>query len=179
MGWLLVTVPLLPALDPSASDPLSSHDVTAAPFILEDALPVNFDLIDFRAERRELATSHPEAPRHTIFGLKHHLGFAGGYDNGIVHGSVGFYVTVAEWGRWNFGVTSPEVGWGRYPTYDSRLKQSVTKTEGTVFVSLASVHYRVRYLPSLGVNWYIHLEQIFDMRANVGGSQVGFSFSTK
>jgi len=28
-----------------------------------------------------------------------------------------FYLTVAEWGRWNFGVPSMEIRHGRYPVY--------------------------------------------------------------
>jgi hypothetical protein len=179
MGWLLLAVFLLPAFTEPASEPLPGRDLGIDPFVLTEFQPASFDLMDFREAQRLEATSRRDAEPHTIFGLKRHLGFAGGYDNGIVHGSVGLYLTVAEWGRWNFGITSPAVGWGRYPMYDSQRKQSVTKTEGTLFVSLASVHYRLKYLPSLGVNWYITLEQIYDMRANVTGSQVGVSFSSK
>ena len=39
----------------------------------------------------------------------------------------------------------------------------------TILISLASVHYRVGYLPSIGMNWYINLEQIFDVRGNLPG----------
>jgi hypothetical protein len=34
-------------------------------------------------------------------------------------------------------------------------------------------------VPSLGMNWYINLEQIFDMRQNMAGSQIGITFSRK
>jgi hypothetical protein len=46
-------------------------------------------------------------------------------------------------------------------------------------VSLASAHYRVGYVRAWGVNWYVNVEQVFDMNANRGGSQIGLSFSTK
>ena len=121
---------------------------------------------------------HNESP-HTFFVVKRHLGASVGYDNTVIHGSVGFYVTVAEWGRWNFGVPSIGVGIGRYPIYDRRLGIPVTQSQPTVFVSVASVHYRVSYLRSLGVNWYVNLEQVYDLRYNMTGSQFGISFSSK
>ena len=96
-----------------------------------------------------------------------------------MHGSLGLYVTVAEWGRWNFGVPSPEIGFGNYPEYDPRQRRYTSKDQATIFISLASVHYRVGYLRSLGLNWYIDFEQIFDMHENQPGSQVGLSFSRK
>jgi len=96
-----------------------------------------------------------------------------------VHGSLGFYITVAEWGRWNYGIPSPALGFGRYPVYDAKRKQSFMKNESSLFISLASVHYRIGYVRSLGVNCYVNLEQIFDSRQNRAGSQVGFSFSPK
>jgi hypothetical protein len=46
-------------------------------------------------------------------------------------------------------------------------------------ISLASVHYRVGYVHSLGSNLYINLEQVFDARHNLPGSQFGLSFSRK
>jgi len=97
----------------------------------------------------------------------------------MLHGSLGFYLTVAEWKRWNFGVMSPGLGFGRYTAYDPQRKQSLTKNESTLFISLVSMHYRMGYLRSLGVHWYINVEQIYDMRQNMPGSQVGVSFSTK
>jgi hypothetical protein len=147
--------------------------------VVHNVQPVSFDLMDYRSEERGIAKHRPEVQSHTIFGIKRHLGFAGGYDYGTLHGAIGLYVTVAEWGRWNFGVPSPELGFGRYPAYDAQRNKSFMREEPSLFISLASVHYRVRYLRSLGVNWYVNLEQIFDMRQNVGGSQIGFSFSSR
>jgi hypothetical protein len=46
-------------------------------------------------------------------------------------------------------------------------------------VSLASVHYRIKYLPSVGANMYINLEQVFDVLHTAPGSQFGLSFSRK
>ena len=137
---------------------------------------LNFDLYDVRAELAEPAKLS-DAPPHSIFQIKRHIGFAAGYDNGIVHGSLGLYLTVAEIGRWNFGVTSPEVGFGRYREISDRTRQPIIKTESTILISLASVHYRIGYLRSIGKVWYFTLEQIYDSRANLTGSQFGFSFS--
>jgi hypothetical protein len=144
--------------------------------------PFSFDLIDWRAEqaRRQAATPVPaEIEAHSHFGFKQHVGVAAGYDNGVLHGSLGLYMTVAEWGRWNYGIPSPALGFGRYQQYDAFRKRAFSTGASTLFISLASVHYRVGYMPSLGMNWYINLEQIFDLRQNMAGSQVGVSFSTK
>jgi hypothetical protein len=142
--------------------------------------PASFDLIDLRAEEKAPPRKPPEevAP-HSMFGIKHHFGFAAGYDNGILHGSVGLYLTVIEWGRWNYGIPSPALGFGRYHIYDAIHQRMLTQDESTIFISLASVHYRVGYVSSIGMNWYINLEQIFDMRQNMAGSQVGITFSRK
>jgi hypothetical protein len=120
-----------------------------------------------------------ETQPHSIFGIKRHVGVAVGYDNDVIHGSLGFYVTVAEWGRWNFGGPSPALGFGRYAEYDNRTKHVFEKDQVALFISLASVHYRMGYVRSLGMNWYINLEQIFDTRQNALGSQVGITLSTK
>src|SRR5262249_7288473 len=116
---------------------------------------------------------------HTIFVVKRHVGVSAGYDNTVVHGSVGLYLTVAELGRWNFGVPSLGVGWGRYSLYDRDAQHAVRRSEPTIFVSVASVHYRVGYMRSLGVHAYLNLEQVYDLRYNMTGSQFGFSFSSK
>ena len=135
--------------------------------VVQDVEPISFDLLDYRESIvEEKKNIHNEDP-HSIFVIKRHLGVAAGYDNTVVHGSVGLYLTVAEWGRWNFGVPSVGFGWGRYPIYDRTQRQSMMKAEPTVFVSIASVHYRVSYLQSLGVNWYINLEQVYDLRYNM------------
>ena len=162
-----------------AGDPLPSRPIHLDGVIAPGVLPVSFELLDYRAAEREEPPRHSDTPAHSMFGVKSHLGFAGGYDSGIVHGAIGLYLTVAEWGRWNFGVPSPELGFGRYPAYDVRRNRSITKDESTLFISLASVHYRVGYLRALGVNWYLNLEQIFDPRQNMTGSQFGCSFSRK
>ena len=181
MRWLLTTVFLLASLTPAMADePLPSRPLDVLFSTLPPPQPVSFDLVDVRAEEREAqAPKRGDADPHTIFAIKQHLGIAGGYDNGIAHGSVGFYITVAEWGRWNFGVPSIEVGIGRCPTYDARLNESLMKEEFTFFVSMASAHYRVGYIKAWGVNWYVNVEQVFDVHANRAGSQLGISFSRK
>lgn len=180
MGWLITTMWLLSAVAPAPADALlPSRDLDLPPVLVQNIEAVNFDLIDAREALREKALEiHNESP-HTFFVVKRHLGASVGYDNTVIHGSVGFYVTVAEWGRWNFGVPSIGVGIGRYPIYDRHLGMPVTKSQPTVFVSVASVHYRVSYIRSLGVNWYVNLEQVYDLRYNMTGSQFGISFSSK
>ena len=63
--------------------------------------------------------------------------------------------------------------------YDAKRKETIQKDQAALFISLASVHYRMSYVPSLGANWYINLEQIYDLRTNMSGSQFGVSFSRK
>jgi hypothetical protein len=181
MRWLLTTVFLLASLASAwADDALPGRPIEIVLTALPSAQPVNFDLVDFRAEQREARAPHRgDTEPHSIFVVKQHLGIAGGYDNGSAHGSIGFYLTVAEWGRWNLGVPSLEVGVGRYPAYDARLNESFMKDEFAFFVSMASAHYRAGYISAWGVHWYINLEQVFDVHASRAGSQLGVSFSRK
>jgi hypothetical protein len=171
---------LLSAAAPAfADDVLPSRDLE-----LPLALPVtppllNFDLIDLQVA--EFNRQHPvlDQEPHSMFDIKTHVGGAAGWDNGNPHASIGLYLTIAEWGRWNFGVPAAALGFGRYREYDSRQGQAVLKDGLTVIVSMASVHYRVGYIKSFGLHWYINLEQIYDMRNNMSGSQFGLSFSRK
>jgi hypothetical protein len=181
MGWLFTTALLLASLTPGvADDHLPARPIEVPLAAIPDHGPWDFDLIDLRAEQR-LAVRSPAvegAPR-TFFNLKHHLGVAGGYDNGIFHGSVGYYLTVAEWGRWNFGVPSPEIGVGRYTVIDHLTQRPVTKDSLTLVISLASAHYRLGYIRAWGLHGYLNVEQMFDTHENRAGSQFGLSFSTK
>lgn len=160
----------------ASPDPLPSHALPISLIVVPDTQGLNFDLYDVRTELTQAGT-HNEVQPHSIFAIKRHVGLAAGYDNGIVHGSLGLYLTVAQVGRWNFGVTSPEVGFGRYREINQRTKQAFMKTQSTVLISLASVHYRGGYIRSIDKDWYFTLEQIYDSRANLTGSQFGFSFS--
>lgn len=178
MASLMPAVLLLLAASPLlASDPLPSRALTLPPAVVSGSEPASFDLLDLREGEGHSPAPVSETTPRTIFVIKHHVGVAAGYDNGVVHGSLGYYVTVAEWGRWNFGVPSPALGFGRYHAYDAKNKRTFIKDESSIFVSLASVHYRAGYLRTLGVNWYVNLEQVFDIRRNMAGSQVGLSFS--
>jgi hypothetical protein len=179
MGWLITTMLLLSVVTPPSGSVLPSRDLELPLVIVQDLEPVNFDLIDVRAAWREEELNIRNENPHSFFVVKHHVGASVGYDNTVIHGSVGFYVTVAEWGRWNFGVPSLGLGVGRYPLYDRRLGMAVTKSQPTLFVSVASVHYRVSYIRTLGVNWYVNLEQVYDLRYNMTGSQFGVSFSSQ
>ena len=175
MGWLLSTLLLL---SPSA-DVLPSRDLSGPVFVAPAVEPTNFDLVDVRDEAREEALNVKVEDPHTIFVIKRHIGASVGYDNTVLHGSVGLYMTIAEWGRWNFGVPSVAFGLGRYPTYNRSERQASTSSQPTVFVSIASVHYRIGYVRALGFNAYVNLEQVYDLRHNMSGSQFGFSFSSK
>ena len=181
MHWLLTTVVLLASLTPVlAEDRLPSRAIDVPPAIVPEGGPSSFDLIDYREEERLARVPRPaDVDPHSFFIVKQHVGIAGGYDNGIVHGSVGYYITVAEWGRWNFGVPSIEIGMGRYPAIDRLSQQPIMKDQLTFLVSIASAHYRVGYVRAWGLNWYLNLEQVFDLHANRAGSQFGFSFSPK
>ena len=182
MRWVLAIVLfLLPSAAAAAEESLPSRNLLLDPIVVPYVEPANFNLIDFRSEQRLLAAppKPADADPHSIFVIKRHLGVGVGDDHGILHGSVGFYLTVAEWGRWNFGVPSPALGFGRYRVYDRKLQRTVVKDEYTVFISLASVHYRLKYIRALGANAYINFEQVYDLRHNLPGSQVGMSFSSK
>jgi hypothetical protein len=177
MGLCHTALLLAAALATSPTAPLPSRVLTTALISLPaETQGMNFDLYDVRAEMDE-PSRNSEVPPHTIFQIKRHVGLAAGYDNGIVHGSLGLYLTVAQVGRWNFGITSPEVGFGRYREINQRTRQPYIKTETTVLISLASVHYKIGHLRSIGKDWYFTLEQIYDSRANLTGSQFGFSFA--
>ena len=181
MRWLLTTVCFLASLTPAlAEDRLPSRAIDVPLAVVPAHCPWSFDLIDLREEeRRARLTPHVDVDPHTFFNVKQHLGIAGGYDNGIGHGSVGYYLTVAEWGRWNFGVPSLEIGLGRYPMIDRRSQRSIMKDQITFLVSITSAHYRVGYVQAWGLHCYLNLEQVFDLHENRTASQFGLSFSTK
>jgi hypothetical protein len=181
MRWLLTTVLLAASLTPVFADEvLPSHAIAPSFSLLPQPQPVSFDLIDLRQDARIAALpKQPDVEQHTHFITKQHIGIAAGYDNGTMHGSLGYYLTVAEWGRWNFGVPSIALGLGRYPTYNARLNESFMKEEFGIFVSMASAHYRAGYIPAWGVHWYVNIEQVFDVHANRAGSQLGISLSKK
>ena len=131
MRWLLATVMLLLPLSSARAGepPLPGRFLDQALAGLPAPQPISFDLVDLREEERAearavLAPPKSDATPHSFFVIKQHIGIAGGYDNGSPHGSIGFYITVAEWKRWNLGVPSIEVGVGRYPAYDARLNQA-------------------------------------------------------
>ena len=181
MRAMLTTVLFLASLTAaSADDTLPARRIAPDFSPLPSEQPVNFDLIDVRQEQRaSLVPPKSDVESHTHFITKHHIGVAAGYDNGTAHGSIGYYLTVAEWGRWNFGVPSIALGLGRYPTYNARLNESFMKEELGVFVSMASAHYRAGYIAPWGLHWYVNIEQVFDVHANRATSQLGVSFSRK
>jgi hypothetical protein len=181
MRWMLTTALLFASLAPVfADEAVPAHAIAPAFSLLPPAPPVSFDLIDVRQEQRDaLVVKVPDVESHSHFVTKQHLGVGAGYDNGTMHGTVGYYLTVAEWGRWNFGVPSIAIGIGNYPTYNARLGQYIMQEEFGIFVSMASAHYRAGYIAPWGLHWYVNIEQVFDVHANRAGSQLGISFSRK
>jgi hypothetical protein len=173
-----MTILWLVAAGARADELLPSRALPFVPVFLVPAPPVDFDLVDRQAEQRERQHKIFDVVPHSLFEVKRHIGGAAGFDNGSPHASIGLYLTVAEWGRWNFGVPAAALGFDRYRTFDER-GQSVLKDGLTLIVSMASVHYRVGFLPPFGVNWYVNLEQVYDLRNNMAGSQFGLSFSRK
>jgi hypothetical protein len=181
MRWMFTTMIFFASLAPAFADEALPSRAIAPDFSLMPAPPpLDFDLIDVRQEvRAALVPKKSDVESHTHFITKHHIGVAAGYDNGTAHGSLGYYLTVAEWGRWNLGVPSIALGLGRYPTYNARLNQSFMKEELGIFVSMASAHYRAGYISAWGLHWYVNIEQVFDVRANRASSQMGVSLSNK
>lgn len=183
MRWLLTLVFVLASLTPAlADDRLIARPIEVPLAAIPDHGPWDLDLIDLRAEEhlsRLMLKPAADVDPHTFFNVKHHLGIAGGYDSGIAHGSVGYYLTVAEWGRWNFGVPSIEIGVGRYPIADRLSQQMVMSDQVTVMVSITSAHYRMGYIRAWGLHCYLNLEQVFDLHEDRTASQFGLSFSSK
>lgn len=178
MGWLFTTLLLLSPMQMPA-EAVPSRDLALPLAVVSGLEPASFDLLDYRDAAYEEKRNILVEDRHTKFVVKRHVGASIGYDNAILHGSVGLYMTIAELGRWNFGIPSVAFGVGRYPTYDRDSGRASMESQPTVFVSVASVHYRVGYIQSFGLHAYINLEQVYDLRHNMMGSQFGMSFSTK
>jgi len=176
VSLFVLGVAVLPA---HAQDVLPSRTLELPLALVIPPPLVDFDLLDQQEEEFVQQHAVPDKDPHTIFAIKTHVGGAFGWDNGNPHGSIGLYLTVAEWGRWNFGVPAAALGFSRYHVFDRQVGRAVQKDEMTVMVSMASVHYRLGYIRSWGLNWYINLEQMYDMRTNMAGSQYGISFSRK
>ena len=181
MRWMLTTVLLFASLSPVfAQELLPSRAIAPTSSLLPLPQPISFDLIDLRQDQRvAVLPTKADGDTHSHFITKHHLGVAAGYDNGTMHGTFGYYLTVAEWGRWNFGVPSIALGVGNYPTYNARLGRYLMEEQLGIFVSMASAHYRAGYIQAWGLHWYVNVEQVFDVHANRAGSQIGISLSRK
>jgi hypothetical protein len=182
MRWPLVVVFLIGSVVPSVGQQSLPAEILAfPPFSIQVIEPQSFDLYDYRVEERQPAAAkkRSDGDPHTAFVIKKHLGASVGWDNGILHGSVGMYVTMAELGRWNFGAPTVELGLGRYPFYDEKRQRAMVSSDVTVLISIASVPYRLGYIPSWGLHWYLNLEQVVDMHSNLAGSQFGLTFSKK
>jgi hypothetical protein len=180
MRWPLVFVFLVGAVVPAfAQQPLPASSVSTPPFVISGLEPASWDLYDFRTAQQQPVVRRADGEPHSAFVIKRHIGASMGWDNGILHGSAALYVTLAEVGRWNFGAPTVELGLGRYPFYDTKHRRPATSSDVTVLISIASVHYRLGYIPSWGLHCYLNLEQIVDMHSNLAGSQFGFTFSKK
>lgn len=181
MAWmrslLAIVITLVAVSSASADEALPSRDLRVPPFTVEGVTLVNFDIYDLNQELHAPERVVVETMGKSIFTRKKHLGIAVGDDNGILHTAIGFYLTIAEWKRLNFGVPALEIGIGRYKEYDPVTGRVHEKSKPTLILSLASIHYRAGYIRALGLNWYINFEQIQDLREKLMGSQIGISFS--
>ena len=161
MGWLLAAVLLLPVSNQaSVADALVSHPLDivliASP---TSSPPASISWISRGSARTgvELTTSSTAAGS-TSSGIS---ASRPEHDNGILHGSVGVYLTVAEWGRWNFGVMAPGSDWPVIRSTTRGFVESVPKTEYTFF------HHWRRSITasdtfSRSVCTGINFEQMFD-----------------
>jgi hypothetical protein len=136
---------------------------------------------DFAAEtiRQAILQTRSDKVEHTHFGLKRHWGFGLGYDNKAIHGSIGMQITVAEWGRWNYGILGASVGFIKNTELNPKTHESLTKNDISLFITIASASYRIKYVPSIGMYWYVDFAQIFDVTHTLPGSQFGFSLAKK
>src|SRR3954466_2208142 len=98
MGWLITTMLFLSPMAPASADVVPSRDLSLPLAVISAIEPVNFDLLDYREEIREEKRNIKVEDPHTVFVIKRHIGASIGYDNAIVHGSIGLYVTIAELG---------------------------------------------------------------------------------
>jgi hypothetical protein len=128
---------------------------------------------------QQFAVKKAEKPEHSIFNFKRHWGFGLGYDNRMIHGSAGMQMTIAEWGRWNYGTLGASLGFMRTSKLDEKTQRPIANNDLSLFITLASASYRIKYVKSLGYYWYVDFAQIYDMTHSVVGSQFGFSLSKK
>src|SRR5579864_9483460 len=80
-----------------ALEPVPATPFVIPPFTISGTDAENFDIDDARADMRQDTLTHQDAPQHSLFVVKHHVGVAMGYDERVLHVSLGYYVTVAEW----------------------------------------------------------------------------------
>ena len=71
------------------------------------------------------------------------------------------------------------LGFVQRPAVDSRTGREFSRTEPSLFVPIASASYRIRYLESIGMYWYVDAAQIYDVTHSMPLSQFGFSLSRK
>jgi hypothetical protein len=76
-------------------------------------------------------------------------------------------------------VLGASLGFMKDSTVDPRTEQVISKREMSLFLTMASASYRIKYVPALGMYWYVDLAQIYDIKHGLPGSQVGFSLSKR
>ncbi len=175
------------AAQTSSAPVLPSRSIPIAPFSISvddliDWSLADFDAMDARAEaaRKAAWTGHPENPAKSLWAIKHQwdigwLGFNGGVLNGTI---IGTHLTVAEWGRWNFGTPGVALGFLRHAKFNEYTGQSVMVDDLT-FLANISISYRLGHLQTFGYTAYLTFANTYDLRFNYPSSQIGFSFSRK
>lgn len=192
MRWIVIAVALCVFAGPVYAAPASatalpSRAIATTPFVLDvDGLIewslADFDAMDAQADaaRQAAFAKSPENAAKSLWAIKHQwdigwLGFNGGILNGTI---LGTHLTVAEWGRWNFGTPGVGLGFIRHADYNRYTKQSVMKDDLT-FLANISISYRLRQIKSLGYTAYLTFANTYDLRFSYPSSQIGFSFSRK
>jgi hypothetical protein len=175
-----------PAPD-EARAPLPSREIARQPFVLdvadlEDWALADFDAIDAATEAARQAkwVKNVENPAKSLWAIKQHwdIGWIG-VNGGMLHGTIlGTHLTVAEWGRWNFGTPGAGIGFLRHATYNQYTKQTLTREDFT-FIANISISYRLGYIKAFGYNAYLNFANTYDLRFNFPSSQIGLSFSRK
>jgi hypothetical protein len=157
---------------------LPSTPVPFVPFTISGTDLVNFDVLDVRVENAKRISNQSEDSAHSLWVPKQQwdVGWMGVSGN-TLHGTIlGTHMSVAEWGRWNFGTPGVGLGFIRRSVYDVRTKRALPRKDVTCIMSL-SVSYRLRYIRTLGRYAYLSFANTYDLRFNIPSSQIGLSFS--
>jgi hypothetical protein len=161
-----------------SDDVLPSIPIPFTPFVITGTDLVNFDILDVRAENAKHISNQDENSAHSLWTPKQQwdVGWLG-VNGSTLHGTIlGTHMTVAEWGRWNFGTPGVGLGFIRHSVYDPGTKRALPREDLTCIINV-SVSYRLRYVRTLSRYAYLSFANTYDLRYNFPSSQFGLSFS--